>query len=85
MLQLAHDRNAKTYNTRVKAVTFVPSQEVFIRNFKQSDFANNYNAKLGRQWSPARIVSRKGTCMYVVEDRSGKPIKVMYHAKDIRA
>lgn len=84
-LQQAHDRNAKTYNTRAKEVSFRPGQEVFIRNFKQSDFAKNFNAKLGKQWTPARIVAKIGSSLYKVEERKGKAIKVHYHAKDIRA
>lgn len=84
-LQNAHDRNAKTYNTRTREVRFIPGQEVFIRNFRQSDFANSYNAKIGKQWTPARIVCQHGTSSYTVEDRNGKLIKVKYHAKDIRA
>lgn len=84
-LRQAHDRNVKTYNTRTRSVNFTPGQEVFIRNFRQSDFVGNYNAKLGKQWTPARIVSKVGTSTYVVEDRSGRPIKVKYHAKDIRS
>lgn len=83
-LTQARDRNERTYNTRTRNVSFQPGQEVFIRNFKQSDFSRNFNAKLGRQWTPARIVRRKGSCIYVVEDRQGKAIKVAYHAKDIR-
>lgn len=83
-LSLAHDRNAKTYNTRTKEVSFSPGQEVYLRSFRQSDFSQNFNAKLGKQWIPARIVQRHGTSMYMVEERSGKPIKVKYHAKDIR-
>lgn len=84
-LQQSHDRNEKTYNTRTREVAFQPDQEVFIRNFKQSDFTRNYNAKLGRQWTPARIVRRKGANIYVVADRHGKELRVTYHAKDIRA
>lgn len=84
-LQEARDRNARTYNTRTRDVTFVPGQEVFLRNFQQSNFATNYNAKLGKQWTPSRIVSREGSSTYVVEDWNGKAIKVKYHAKDIRA
>lgn len=84
-LQKANDRNAKTYNTRAKNVTFRPGQEVFIRNFAQSDAAQNFNAKLGRQWVPARIAGNKGTNVYVVEKPDGTKIKVTYHAKDIRA
>lgn len=83
-IQQAHDRNTKTYNIRTREVNFVPGQEVFLRNFRQSDFSGNYNAKLGKQWTPARIVNKVGSSTYVVEDRSGKAIKVKYHAKDIR-
>lgn len=80
----AREKNTNKYNIRSKEVTFTPGQEVFIRSFKQSDFTKNFNAKLAKQWCPARIVQRKGTALYVVEDRQGKPIKLTYHAKDIR-
>lgn len=83
-LEEAHQRNAKTYNTRSRDVQYQPGQEVFRRNFQQSDMTKNYNAKLGKQWVPARIVRRKGTCLYELEDRQGNRIKVAYHAKDIR-
>lgn len=84
-LSQAHDRNQRTYNTRTKEVSFKPGQEVFIRSFKQSDFSKNFNAKLGKQWTPARILKQIGTCLYEVEDLKGRKIKVKYHAKDIRA
>lgn len=83
-IQKARHKNEQTYNTRSRDVTFRPGQEVYIRNFSQSNFSKNYNAKLGKQWIPARIVSRKGSSLYVVEERQGKAIKVRYHAKDIR-
>lgn len=81
----AHAKCAKNYNGRSREVSFKPGQEVFIRSFRQSDFSKNFNAKLGKQWTPARILSRKGTSLYKIEDRQGKPLKVLYHAKDIRA
>lgn len=84
-LAQAHERNERSYNTRTRDVSFRPGQEVYIRNFQQSNFAQNFNAKLAKQWKPARIVCRKGSCLYEVEERSGKPIKVRYHAKDIRS
>lgn len=83
-VEKANDRNRRQYDKRSKKVSYKPGQEVFIRNFRQSDFSKNFNAKLGRQWTPARIRSRKGGSVYVVEDRNGKLIKVAYHAKDIR-
>lgn len=83
-LEQAHQRTARNYNTRTTNVTYSPGQEVFIRNFKQSDFSQNFNAKLGKQWTPARIVAKIGSSLYEVEDRQGKQSKVRYHAKDIR-
>lgn len=83
-LREAHERNSKQYNTRTREVSYHPGQEVFLRSFKQSSATDNFNAKLSRQWFPARIVQKKGACVYKVEDRQGKPIKVAYHAKDIK-
>lgn len=84
-LRQAQDRNKQTYNIRSREVTFQPGQEVFRRSFQQSDATKNFNAKLAKQWIPARIVRRKGSCLYELEDRQGKPIKTAYHAKDLRA
>lgn len=47
-LAFARARNAQKYNTRTREVNFRPEQEVFIRSFRQSDFAKNFNAKLAR-------------------------------------
>lgn len=83
-LRRAHVNHEKTYNTRVREVSYRPGQEVFRRSFKQSNFAKGFNAKLGKQWLKARVVCRRGTCMYDLEDLQGVPIPVAYHAKDIR-
>lgn len=83
-LQRTHGVNSRKYNSRSRQTKFIPGQYVFIKSFRQSDFANNFNAKLGRQWLPAKIVRPKGSCMYEIEDRNGKPNQTAYHAKDIR-
>lgn len=83
-LQQVQDRSRKTYNMRSKEVCFQPGQEVFRRSFMQSDMKKNFNAKLAKQWIPARVVRKKGSCLYELEDRKGKPIKTAYHAKDLR-
>lgn len=84
-LQDAQERSRKKYNTRTNEVIFHPGQEVFRRSFAQSDATQNFNAKLSKQWLPARIVRKKGSCLYDIEDRQGKAINVSYHAKDLRA
>lgn len=84
-LQQVQERSARVYNKRARDVVFQSGQEVFRRNFQQSDATRNFNAKLAKQWIPARIVRRKGASLYEIEDRQGRPIKIPYHAKDLKA
>lgn len=79
----AHEKGVKTYNTRCKDVKFGPGQEVFRRNFTQSDFTKCYNAKLAKKFVKCRVRSKLGNSRYELEDMSGKLIGT-YHAKDIR-
>lgn len=83
-LESAQKRHENTYNTRCRSSEFRPGQEVYHRAFFQSNFKKNFNAKLAKKWIPARIVSRVGSSMYVLEDRQGEPITMTYHAKDLR-
>lgn len=84
-LRRAYETNERTYNTRTRDVAFRPGQEVFRRAFTQSNFAQNFNAKLGKQWIKCRIRERQGTCNYLLEDMQGKSIPIAYHAKDLRS
>lgn len=83
-LQRAHDKHEAVYNTRSKFVSYVPGQELYRRNFTQSDFAKNYNAKLAKKFLKCRVVRKIGTAMYELEDLQGAPISMRYHAKDLR-
>lgn len=83
-LHRAHNKHEATYNTRSKFVSYVPGQEVFRRNFTQSDFAKNYNAKLAKKFVKCRVVRKIGTVMYELEDTQGNAISMKYHAKDLR-
>ncbi|XP_061402407.1 uncharacterized protein LOC133338245 [Musca vetustissima] len=76
-------RNEKTYNLRSREVTYKVGQEVFRRNFKQSDFAHGYNSKLAPTFLKARVRKRLGNSNYELEDLQGKLLGV-FHAKDIR-
>lgn len=83
-LRRAHKKHESSYNMRSKPVSFRPGQEVFRRNFVQSDFAKNFNAKLSKKFVKCRIVRKLGSVLYELEDMSGKPIPYKYHAKDLR-
>lgn len=78
-----HDKNERLYNLRSKAIEFKEGDEVFRRNFKQSDFQTGYNAKLGPKFVKARIRRKLGNANYELEDLQGNFIG-HYHAKDIR-
>lgn len=76
-------RNAKTYNLRSREVSYIIGQEVYRRNFKQSNFEQGYNAKLAPTFVKARIRKKLGNSYYELEDLKGCPIGT-YHAKDIK-
>lgn len=83
-LRIAHETHERVYNTRTRFVSYVPGQEVYRRNFVQSDFKKMFNAKLAKKFVKCRIVSKIGNVMYEVEDMQGNPIAMKYHAKDLR-
>ena len=83
-LRKAHERCEKTYNVRSREVVFRPVQEVFRRNFAQSSFRDNFNAKLANKFLKCRIVRKIGNALYELEDLQGKKIPLRYHAKDLR-
>lgn len=77
------ERNEKSYNLRSREVNYLVGQEVFRRNFKQSNFEKGYNFKLAPPFVKARIRRKTGACYYELEDLNGRSIGI-YHAKDIR-
>lgn len=82
-IEQQHTRNEKYYNTRSNLVSYVVGQEVYRRNFQQSNFAKGYSSKLGPAFVKARIRNKYGTCYYELEDLQGKLVG-KYHAKDIK-
>lgn len=82
-MQKQHSRNENMYNLRSRDVSYVVGQEVFRRNFQQSNFAKGFNAKLAPTFVKARIRRKLGTSYYEIEDMQGNLIG-KYHAKDIK-
>jgi len=78
IMQQQYEDNEQHYNLRARVVNFVEGQEVFRRNFKQSNFAEGYNAKLA-----PRVRKKLGDTYYALEDMQGTFLG-KYHAKDIR-
>lgn len=76
-------KRERTYNLRSREFSYVPGQENFRRNFKQSCFQTGYNAKLGLSFVKARVRKKVGNSYYELEDLQGRSLGI-YHAKDIR-
>ena len=83
-LRKAYQKHEKTYNVRSRVVDYKPGQEVYRRNFAQSSFQNNFNAKLAKKFIKCRIFKKIGTALYELEDLNGKKIPLRYHAKDLK-
>lgn len=82
-IQIQHDRNKKMYNLRSREVFFKVGQEVFRRNFQQSNFVKGFSAKLAPTFVKSRIRRVLGNTYYELEDLQGNIIG-KYHAKDIK-
>ena len=78
----ANDHNAKIYNLRSKPVSYQVGQEVYRRNFAQSNASKNFNAKFSRPFLKARIKEKLGSHYYTLDDLQGNLIGT-FHAKDI--
>lgn len=82
-LHTAYEKSALRYNLRAKTIRFVPGQEVYKRNFVNSDFKSNINAKFCRKFVKCRVLRVLGNNMYELESLAGIPLGV-FHTKDIK-
>lgn len=84
-LKKAHDKSTHNYNLRFHrpAPVYAVGQKVYRKSFTQSSAGDNFNAKLGPAYVPCRIVSRRGTNTYELEDESGKNLGI-FSAADLK-
>lgn len=75
-------RNEKSYNLRSRDVSYEVGQEIYRRNFKQSKFEQNYNAKLAPTFLKARVGQKLGNSYYILENLGGNIVGT-YYAKNI--
>lgn len=66
------------YNMRHKqfAKPFAVGQIVYRRNMKLSNALEPYNAKIGPQYLPAKVLAKKGSSSYELVDPTGKNLGV---------
>ena len=82
-LHNAYERNLTTYNLRSRPRSFEPGQNVFVRNFCQSNAATNFSAKLAPKFVKGQVIRKIGNVSYEIAHCDGKSTAV-YHAKDLR-
>lgn len=78
----AHERAAKTYNTRSREIKFKEGQIVYRKNYKQSDQIKRYNAKLAPMHIKCIVLKCIGNSLYELGNITGKKLGI-YHAKDL--
>jgi len=81
-LNRSHERAKKAYNTRSKLVEFSVGQVVYRKNYKQSNKADGYNAKLGPNRIRCVVLQRKGKALNELGNAVGKSVGV-FHAKHL--
>lgn len=82
-IQKAYETNARQYNLRARPINYSVGQEIYRRNFAQSNAEKKFNAKLSPMFIKARIKEKLGNSYYILEDMDGRSSGT-YHAKDIR-
>lgn len=83
VMQKQQQRNEKHYNLRSRQVSYEVGQEIYRRNFSQSNFEKGYNAKLAPTFIKSRVRRKLGNSYYELEDLQGKLLGT-YHAKNLR-
>ncbi|XP_030385488.1 uncharacterized protein LOC115632467 isoform X1 [Scaptodrosophila lebanonensis] len=83
VMRKQNEKNERNYNLRSRAVSYRVGQEIYRRNFRQSNFQAGYNSKLGPAYIKARVRRKIGNCYYELEDLQGRFVG-KYHAKDLK-
>lgn len=79
-LKKAYENNRKRYNLRTRAVDYSVGDIVYRENKKLSDASVYYSSKLAPRFIKSKILEKKGTNTYVLEDFDSKRTGI-YHAE----
>lgn len=82
-LHNAYLRNAKQYNLRKRSLKFHVGDRVWKKNYKLSDKANNYSAKLAAKYVPCIVAKVISNLVYNLKDTDGNDLG-NWHVKDLK-
>lgn len=77
-LAKTHDRNKKQYDTRARTIKFKEGDEVWRKNFVQSDAQKGITKKFAKKYIKARIRKVLGNNRYEVEDGKGSYVGIFH-------
>jgi hypothetical protein len=83
-LAKAHQTNASRYNLRRRPQEYTEGQQVWKRNFPQSDAPTNFSAKLAPKFSGPYVIRKKiSPTVYQLSDGTDKDIG-RWHVVDLK-
>ncbi|XP_065362048.1 uncharacterized protein LOC135955618 [Calliphora vicina] len=82
-IKKAYEHNRDRYNLRTRPQTYKIGQEVWRRNYVQSNFEKRFNAKFAPMFVKAKVREKLGNHYYKLEDMEGKLIGT-FHSKDLK-
>lgn len=82
-LNQAYREYSHYYNLRSRKVSFAVDEIVWLRNFKLSDAAKQYSAKLGAKYIKCRVSKVIGSSTYALKNLNGKPLG-NFNVKDLK-
>lgn len=84
-LEESYLQRAHRYNLRARKIDYKVGEVVFKKNFKLSNAANDFMAKLDDQYEYVRIHEKVGNNCYRLVDTNGKILQGTYSTKDLKA
>lgn len=83
-IKKAYEHNRDYYNLRTRPQSFQVGQEVWRRNFVQSNLEKRFNAKFAPLFVKAVVKEKLGNLYYKLADMDGKLIGT-FHSKDLKS
>lgn len=82
-LYKAHEKSKTIYDRTARTRSFNEHQQVYVRNFKLSNAANDYSQGIARKWKPAIVLKVLGGNRYELVGMNGKNLGI-FDIKDIK-
>lgn len=79
----AYEKSKQKYDLRTRTIPINVGDTVYRRNFKLSNKADGYSAKLGPRYIKAMVIEKLGNAVFRVKDEASKTVGT-YHSKELK-